>query len=264
MRHWSSGAASPPYGAAGEVYLNVFQSATGTGYVGPTIDWGDGVTETPAWDYVYSSSQSLSKSHIYPDLATRTATITSDCCQMGGGPIVQTVQIDFACTDTPMMGCRQAGKAKLKIKNDPDDAKDKLSFIWGKGDATTKFEFGGNNLLSITQFSFCIYAPGLVLDAAIPPGSNWSSNAGDGKYSDKSGAAKGITKLAVKAGDAGKSKILIKGAGINLDDPLPLSQPVLVQVQVREDSNNIRNCWEHEFTSPETENTADEFKDKEP
>ena len=53
--------------------------------------------------------------------------------------------------------------------------------------------------------------------------------------------------------------VSVKGAGAGLDDPLPLTQPVTVQLQ----NNNGGECWEHPFTAPEDDNTADKFKDKE-
>ncbi len=51
----------------------------------------------------------------------------------------------------------------------------------------------------------------------------------------------------------------MKGAGTNLDDPLPITQPVTVQLQ-----NSKGECWGHGFTSPEKKITAAEFSDKEP
>ena len=72
-------------------------------------------------------------------------------------------------------------------------------------------------------------------------------------------------KLGNPGGSAGTTKILFKGGGANLDSPLPLTQPVLVQVQ---DGTlgpaMVENCWEHQFSSPQIESSAAVFKDKEP
>ena len=63
----------------------------------------------------------------------------------------------------------------------------------------------------------------------MPPGSNWSPLGSKGyKYKDQTAAQDGITKIILKGGDAGKSKALVKGKGLNLpdfDSDLPIDEP---------------------------------------
>ena len=70
------------------------------------------------------------------------------------------------------------------------------------------------------------------------------------------GGVDAIAKIRQEFPDA---KIIVKGKGAGLDDPLALTQPVLVQLQ-----SSSGSCWEHGFTSPEIRNDADMFKDVEP
>jgi hypothetical protein len=175
-------------------------------------------------------------------------------------PFQDTAMIDFGCSDAPMGGCRAAGKSQLQIKNDADDSKDKLTWKWLKG-ADTSLAALGNPTVS-TQYFLCIYAPGLVLDAIVPNAIGvWSAAGSTGfKYKELGGGfGGGVTQIKLKSGTGAKAKVLVKGAGASLDDPLPLTQPVTVQLQ-----NNIGECWAHQFSSPETENSAAQFKDKEP
>jgi hypothetical protein len=222
------------------------------------VQWGDAVTSGQPWTFNGPGLHTVSASHAYPDLTTRTITVLGDCC--GPGPTTQpfdTAQIDFGCKDAAPGGCHVGTKSQLKIKNNADDNKDKFGWKWQQG-STTLSELGDPT--AGTQYFVCIYAPGLVFDAIIPNGPPWVTAGSTGyKYKDVAGAAGGVTKMKVKEGMGGKAKILIKGKGMNLDDPLMLTQPVLVQLQA---SNG--ECWEHQFTSPEKENSVDQFKDKEP
>jgi hypothetical protein len=225
---------------------------------GAAVQWGDAMTSGNPWTFNGPGIHTVSASHTYPDLTTRTITVLGDCC--GPGPTTQpidTAQVDFGCKDTSMGGCHLGPKSQLQIKNNSDDNKDKFAWKWQKGD-TTLPELGDPT--TGTQYFVCIYAPGLVFEAIVPNGPPWVTAGSKGfKYKEDTGAAGGMTKMKLKSGMVDKAKILIKGKGLNLDDPLPLTQPVLVQLQA---SNG--ECWDHLFSSPEKENSADQFKDKEP
>jgi len=254
---------------AGSVDIDVVESSGtpfGTNFA-PNVLWGDGSTNYPPWTSNFTSTgapglnfHKVSVSHMYPDLTTRTITVVSDCC-VYGSPAVDTVVIDFNCADTPMAGCRTAGKAQFQMKNNlSDDTKDLLKFKWGKGAETLLAALGDPT--ASTQYHVCTYAPGLVLEATIPADAvKWKVTGTKGfSYADKTGAAGGITKLKLKAGAADKASVQVLGKGSDLDDPgMPLTQPVTVQVQ-----NSIGECWEHAFTAPEKSNTSEKFFDKEP
>ena len=58
--------------------------------------------------------------------------------------------------------------------------------------------------------------------------------------------------------DAGKSKIIVKGKGLNLDmPPLPLDPPVRVQLR-----NSAGMCWEACYSAPAIRNQTYQFKDR--
>ena len=79
------------------------------------------------------------------------------------------------------------------------------------------------------------------------------------KYKDKDLTPDGLMKILLKAGSDGQAKIIVKGKGLNLDDPdlANLSQPITVQI-----SNTDGLCWEAVYSAPATKQTADAFKDK--
>jgi hypothetical protein len=243
------------------VTVNVVESTSGgTFHTAAHIQWGDAMSSNKPW--TASSSMGglnfykvLGVSHTYPNLTDRIIKVTSDCCNtFSFSPDTDTAAVQLGCSDAPKGGCNAtAATASLQIKNDPDDSKDKLKFKLLNSN-TPSFD----DPTSTTEYYLCIYAPGLVLQAVVPPATNWSASGSGFKYTDPTGAAGGATKIKLKAG-AGNAKIQVKGAGANLDDPLPLTQPVLVQVQ-----NSGGQCWEHGFTAPEIENTPAAFKDKEP
>jgi len=227
---------------------------------GANIAWGDAMTSGQLWTSNVGNTHKVSASHTYPDITTRTISVVGDCCGPGPGTTVNdTAQIDFGCADLPLAGCRTAAKSLILLKDNADDARDKLIWKWVRGADTSLAALGDPT--ASTQYFVCIYAPGPVLQAIVPPGAAaWSTSGTTGfKYDDSTGAAGGVTKGKIKSGTGGKAKILIKGGGLNLDDPLPLVQPVTVQLQ-----NDDGECWEHAFTAPQIENSVDQFKDREP
>jgi hypothetical protein len=79
------------------------------------------------------------------------------------------------------------------------------------------------------------------------------------------GNAYGITKVALKGGDAGKPKVLVKGRGATLPLPVPLSmfeffdQDTEIIVQLH--SSTPDSCWSSSFDLLSTKkNTATQFK----
>lgn len=246
---------------AGQADIDITETTTGSGaaHSGANVQWGDAMTTFFAWTSTTGVAPKVYKrstSHTYPDLTTRMITAIGD--SNVPSPFQDTAQVDFECADAPAVGCHVGPKSQLQIKNNSsDDTKDKFTWKWQKGD-TSLDQLGDPT--ADTQYYVCLYAPGLVFDAIIPNGPPWAAAGSKGfKYKDNAGTAGGITKMKVKSGAVDKAKILVKGKGMALDDPLPLTQPVLVQLQA-----NNGQCWEHQFSAPEKTNSADQFKDKEP
>lgn len=176
--------------------------------------------------------------------------------------ITATVHYEL-CTQTPQGVCRAATKSLFLVKdNASDDTKDKTIFKWIKGDATSQTEFA--NPTSTAVYAVCVYENGaLSYSMIIPPGtSEWAQISTKGfKYKDLTGTAQGIQKIILKGSpDPAKSKVLVKGRGLNLPDPVPaLTMPVEVQV-INSDSGL---CWGAEFTTFKKNQTG-LFKAKNP
>src|SRR5215470_9988475 len=126
------------------VTVNIVEQTTGVGtaHTDAGVAWGDAVTSNRAWTSTTGAGPKFyhvnGVSHVYPDLTTRTITVTSDCCNTTLGYDFDTQVVDLGCTDSPMLLCNaSAAKAQLQIKNDTgDDTKDKLKFKWLNGNTT--------------------------------------------------------------------------------------------------------------------------------
>jgi hypothetical protein len=241
------------------VDIVVGESTVGTGSIHSQalVKWGDGASSNKPWTQTDTTTSGHKlyfafAAHVYPDLTDRTIQVFSDCCNASFVTLTATAPVQLGCADAPIGGCLAPTTAILQVKNNTtDDAKDQFQFKWLKG-STGSVTLG-------QQYFVCLYAPGLVFQAVVPTGFTMTGS-GILHYKDKTGAAGGMTNIKVKPSLVGKGQVLVKGKGANLDDPaMPLTQPVTVQVQ-----NSAGQCWGHQFTSPETKNTLEQFKDKEP
>jgi hypothetical protein len=182
------------------------------------------------------------------------------------GSVVISSKFDFSsCYSTPAVGlCRTAEKGSLQITDNADNAKDKLSWKFIKGDETLQTDFG--NPTQLGTFSFCAYdGTGEQLTSLHLPESStlWSEIPGKGyKYKDKDGTRSGVTKGQLKAGAAGKSKVQLGGAGGGLPDPVlgMLTLPITVQFHSGE---RFGTCFESTFATA-LENETDLLKAKAP
>jgi glucose/arabinose dehydrogenase len=153
-----------------------------------------------------------------------------------------------ACPSTPASGCIGTSKAKLKLKNPGDASKNKLLWKWQNGPALGQSDFG--NPIASTSYTLCIYGgtSNADISAGIPSSSTlWKTISTTGyKFKDSAAAPDGIFKALLKGGDAGKSKLLIKGKGANLDlsgMPLNAASEVTVQLLRSDDAE----CFESVF-----------------
>ena len=181
------------------------------------------------------------------------------------------------CPAAPVAGCLTPGKGLLKII-DKDaagaSAKDKIIAKWLKGPATTLADLG--TPATSTVYSLCLYAgtaETLIADASIAPGGIcsgkpcWKPVSTKGhKYKDKELSQDGVLLVKLLSGDAGKSKVLLKGKGVNLDlgaSTLPIDGSADVIFQLL--GSDAPVCWEARF-APSTvkRNDAGQFKAKTP
>lgn len=147
------------------------------------------------------------------------------------------------CPGTPRAGCRSASKTLLVITDKSADKKDKLTWKWIKGAATTRAEFADPT--TFASYGLCIYAgDALRLTFEIGPSStSWKAIKHKGfKYLDKSGAVEGLTKVVLKSGAEGKAKAVVTGKGVNLPDLGLGSLPTPIRAQLFNSSSGV--CWE--------------------
>ena len=176
------------------------------------------------------------------------------------------------CGSAPASGCRNtpAGAAKVQIKNFTAADKDSLKWNWKKGDATP-FSAIGDPVIGVPRYEVCVYDSSLAAQplykGLVPPNGGavgqppWK-NAGTTGFSfvnryDGIGS-NGVTKLKLKSGVAGKSKVQVQARGDFADLALlPLTAPVTVQLVA--DSGTSIECWQTVFSTPD-ETTSSKFE----
>jgi len=168
------------------------------------------------------------------------------------------------CPVTPD-ACREpiaAAKAKLSLSNEADDDQS-LSFTWGSGAATDKFEFG--DPLTTEAYELCIYEGGdLVRGLRMPAGqlcptrACWKSTTPGFTYGDKERTPDGLQRTKLRAGLAGKARIGIKGKGLLLDLPDVGTFDEALDIQVHNTAGTI--CWGATFTPPFSKQDATSIK----
>jgi len=154
------------------------------------------------------------------------------------------------CPALPASGCTSTAKGKITIKRPGDPAKNKLLWKWQNGPALEQSDFG-DPTGSVTRYSLCLYAGtgAAEISPEVPGPTGWQAVSTKGyKFRDPDAGGDGISKVLLKGNSAGKSKLLVKGKGANLDlDALPLdvasTDSLLVQL-IRSDDPA---CWETTF-----------------
>lgn len=170
------------------------------------------------------------------------------------------------CTGGPASGCLSAPKSTLTLGRPTDPAKNKLIWKWLAGPAQDQTDFG-DPIAGGTSYELCLFAGTAATEApvqaVIAAGSGWKTLSTLGyKFADKSAGGDGVFKALLKGGPAGKSKVLVKAKGANLDlTALPLDTSAGVTVQLRQSGS--ATCWETTFP-PDTigANDGTRFKAK--
>ncbi len=167
----------------------------------------------------------------------------------------QVVQVPVGqCGIAPVGGCRTpavSGGAQLQFVNRTPDTQDRLGWKWTHGQATTTADFGQPSV--DTAYDLCVYAAGsLVSRTTAPAGGTcsgrpcWRQTPTGWSFSQRTPAARVLQKLTLRAGPAGKAKILAKGKGALLSlPPLPLvGLPLRVQLV-----SSSGTCWEATYST---------------
>lgn len=170
------------------------------------------------------------------------------------------------CTNEGVpMACSPAARAKLVIADRPGFDGDKLKWKWARGDGFEQADLGQPDV--DTTYALCVYdydasTPELRASIVVQPtADSWRSYDPDGwKYNDGDGLASGARKIGLRTGVAGKAKISMTAAGVNLPLPGPVdaetyfAQDPYVLVQLVHDGGGA--CWESPFSAGATNTTA--------
>lgn len=164
---------------------------------------------------------------------------------LGGDGCDANCEIEQPCHTHPHNGCRAAGKSLLLFK-DRGGAGNKLKWKWLKGAATDASDYGAPQFAD--EYALCVYAGTAatrVAQAIVPPSTHWTPGAARFDYADDGSFGDGLTKISLRAGTAGKAKILVGGKGSELDMPdlSSITAPVRVQL-VRTDTGL---CWDASY-----------------
>jgi hypothetical protein len=146
-------------------------------------------------------------------------------------------------------------KATLRLVDQTDDARDRLTWKWTRGPAV--FDFGQPD--GSTAFTLCLFSgSALIGENPIPAGSGWIGSPNGWKLSRTEPIPPGgITKAKLLYGAFGRSRIAIQGRGPLLDLPsLPLTTPVMVQLV-----SDTGACFRATYAAPSA-NTATKFRGK--
>jgi Glycosyl hydrolases family 18 len=153
------------------------------------------------------------------------------------------------CDPTPRAGCDAAGKSALTVANG------KLTWSFQKGVAARTLADFGTPATS-TTYTLCLYDHGArVWQAKVGPGPGWRQN---GRFGWAYKAKDGITRVALRGGDAGKPKVQVKGRGAAVATlTTPLADPIDVTVQLVQNASAV--CWSDTYTGARI-NNADAFR----
>jgi hypothetical protein len=178
--------------------------------------------------------------------------------QLGGGTLQFSLDFDPAasCDGTPRAGCRTpvaTGGSSLKLKQGLDPSQRQLVWKWAPGATTLLTDFGAPTTTVGTSYVVCIYdaSSSLVGSARAPAGDGcgsglrdcWRQSGTKFTYKDRERLPDGLKTLTLKAGIAGRAKIIAKGAGATLGvPPLPAAFPLVVQLV-----NSHGFCWEASY-----------------
>ncbi len=192
-----------------------------------------------------------------PCCSDTTCTFTTDPCDDGQNCTWGDICADGVCSGTsgPDPSCRrtETTKSVLKIRNRDGANRDKLTWSWKRGDATSLTDFGDPTADS--DYALCLFdgtdeTALLAHQADLPAGGQcgakpcWRDRGPRGfQYKDPDAIAAGVFKLQLKPGDQGRSLIKLKTKSFDVDSLLPFESTPTVQLR-RLDAGI---CWSAEF-----------------
>lgn len=250
-----------PAAYSGPVNVSVVATSTETPSDAETNMGNNTATTNTSFQVSVDPAATATASATVTETSTATAAATATATPTSTPTATQTMSP--GCPATPRSDCGVPGKALLKIKDSPDNAKDFLLFKWLKGGATTPAELGDPR--AATAYRLCLYSDSGQVELAIPPASpGWkllgSEAAPKGYlYKDTAGAADGVILAKLKAGAAGKALQLLKGKGGGLPLPGPAGPATYFDHTSGVTAQLVSSdgpCWGAAFTAAPKKNTG--------
>jgi hypothetical protein len=194
-----------------------------------------------------------------------------------GSATVSTGAPPHDCPEIPELGCAAAERDNLTIKDDPARP-DKKQLQWKivrSAVPVDPMDFG-DPVAGTAGYRLCLYdaiggsevlAGGVEVAAGGVCGTRpcWKAVRDGFKFRDRGGVQGGAIGVAVRGGEAKRSKFSVRAKGLSLDLPGAAGAQYLnidttVRVQLVETDGG--KCWESVFTAPDhvTKNIATQFK----
>ncbi len=181
-----------------------------------------------------------------------------------------------ACSGDSSQGCvaappcsTGASKSKVILTNRSAPGRNSLKWHWKSTAAVDVSDFSPALDPSKVIDVCATDATGAIRSVhEVTGGPGWTPTGSSGfRYRDKNLLQDGIRTITLKAGPAGKAKIIVKGRGANLGAPtLPLSAPAHVYLLLRSATTSEAQfdaCWDATYSSAAV-NSASAFKAKLP
>jgi uncharacterized delta-60 repeat protein len=174
------------------------------------------------------------------------------------------VGVANGCATAPVGGCRQAGAASLRIRDDLFDKRDLLVWKHKKGPDTVGADFGAPT--AGDRLTLCLYGPTPLLPMARTSlggggtcsgrpcwkGTGNPAGAKGFKLKDANGLEDGLTRVVLGGGTGGRTSLSLSGKGPRLRLPtLPLATPLHVRLQ-----SSTGACWDSVFSAAALNTTS--------
>jgi hypothetical protein len=233
----------------------------------PTATSTATATATPTATLTPTLTSTATPTHTATPTATATATSTPTATPTRT-PTLVVVEVPTPtptpaelCAPAPLPDCRrpiESQRAKLRMRNHVQEARDRLVWRWRRGAETLPAEFG-DPVTGTTEYALCLYdqtagVPSLVLGVQVPPGGTcadrpcWRpTRVGGFRYRDPDLTRGGVRGIFLRPGVAGRARVAVRARGIPLPLPtMPLAQDPTVTVQL---VNSEGQCWEANYSS---------------
>lgn len=171
------------------------------------------------------------------------------------------------CPDQPLAGCREPGKASLRVRDGSPDATDQISWKWGRGDALDWAEIPYGDVL------FCIYdsiagTPTVATRLHVDGYPNFILKTPQGRFFyQHDGNDDGVFKASLKAGSDGRTAASLAARGVRVPVPTAASASTMFHQQGAVTAQLFTDaafpCWTSSFSSA-LRNTPENFKARTP